>query len=277
MGSEAVEVLKQVKTMWMSDFKKYLVPALELMVDLLIMMFTIMLLTIPLYFLSIPLVIFIDSQTLWISVAVIPFFILLYLLFFFLALIGRSIIDGGTVKVTDSLMRGEEYRFWDILRKGWAGKWQYMKLELSIMLVQMGIIYGFLGLVALLAIPLVILVIAEPLWVPILVMIVIVAFVVLLPISIFLIPLPFFSFSIHHREDKGAFRSVSTALKFMLHRKKDTFILGGVFYLVILIGSYIPGLGILVQSCANIFMYQCALLIFPEKKDRFDIPMFRKL
>jgi len=268
MGSEVVEVLKQVKDMWMSDLKRYIVPALELLVISFILIFLIMIFVFPLYFLSIPSVIFMEGQAYWFSFLLIPLVILFYLLLFFISLFARSIIDGGTVKVVGGLMNGEDYRFFDILRKGWAGKWHYMKLELVNMVVQMTIVYSIFGLAVLIMILLLLVFGVDTLFMLVTLAILVGAIIVLIPVSIFMIPFPFFSFTIHYREGTGALRSAGRALRFMMGRKWDTFLLGSVFYLIVMVGGYIPGAGLIIQMCANIFMYQCSLLLFPGKVKR---------
>ena len=268
MGSEVVEVLKQVKDIWMSDIKRYIIPALELMVISFILMFFIMILTVPLYFLSIPFVIFMESQASWLTLLLIPLLIMFYLILFFISLIARSIIDGGTVKVVGGLMKGEDYRFFDIFRRGWAGKWNYMKLELVNMVVQMTIVYSIFGLAVLVIIILLLIFGFGPLSTLIVLATLVGAAIVIIFVSIFMIPFSFFTFTIHYREGTGALRSAGRALRFMMGRKWDTLLLGSVFYLIVMVGGYIPGAGLIIQMCANIFMYQCSLLLFPGKVKR---------
>ncbi len=80
-----------------------------------------------------------------------------------------------------------------------------------------------------------------------------------------MIPLTFLAFTYDLRENTGAIRSVGKAISFMRANKKQTFILGGMFYIGVMIGSSIPFIGILVSAAANLFMYDMMLEIVPQK------------
>lgn len=268
MGKEGdvIPVLKDTSNRWRDDPKKYILASLEYAADLLIFTAIMFVIFLPLFFLLIFLQLTYFDDTF--SAGYILLRVLLQAAIYPLAFLVRAILNGGSIATIDSFNKGEQYRFFDVLRRGWKGKWDYIRVQFSVG------IFMFL-LVIILLFPLIASIALIILFIDnvaatmvIILMIMVLALLVLLlmiPLYIFLYPLIFISFMHNHRERIGGIASVRRSLRWMMENKKKTFIFGGVYFIGTIIVGYIPLVGILFLGALNLFMFDMTLNMFPEK------------
>jgi hypothetical protein len=258
--------LKETFNSWKEYPRKYILASLEYTADMLIFTAIMILVYLPLFFLLFFLQITYFEDAF--SAGYIFLRILIQVALYPTAFLGRAILNGGSISTIDSFNKGEEYRFFDVLRRGWKRKWDYIRVEFAVGIFMFLLIFVLISpLVAsiLLAI-LVIENIAATLVIILMIMVLVLLLMVLMiPLFIFLYPLIFLSFMHNHRDRIGGIASVRRSLKWMMANRKKTFIFGGLYFIGTILVGYIPFAGILLAGALNLFMFDMTLRMFPKK------------
>ena len=266
-----VDAAREAFDDWKGDFQKYLMPSLEFCLDALIYSSITSLIMIPIVFIFIfPMLLMGNPEEGFDPSLFMLVYIPIYLFSSLIGLIGRSILEGGMVRVVRKMQDGGNYSFFDIVKAGWKDKWKYLKIEFSCYIFQVGVILG-ITIVPTTVIALIMFVFIEShllllICLILLLFVLMMTAIALIPLMIFFIPMTFIAFTYNMNEETGGVGSTRKALNYMWGNKKDTFILGGIFYLFGIVGSMVPGVGILLISAGNIFMYQIMCKMFPKGK-----------
>lgn len=269
-GLSGMDIILQVKDEWFKDLRRYLIPSLELMVAMLILVLPIMFILVPLGYLPLIMMYFIAEEQMYTLIPILAVFIILfYVLVIFYSIVINGIMMGGASAVSRRLMRGGDYRFFDIVKTGWRYRRRFIPVAGAIFITHMLIVNG-LGFILFGAVsPFFLLVLIHPLFLIIPVLLLVLAYLALIIFNLFFMIFPYLTFTYHIHYKTRAWGSVRGALGFMMKKKGTVLLFGGFFYLVQLIGSMIPGLALFLTPAAMLFIHQCLHIALEEEKEVF--------
>ena len=168
--------------------------------------------------------------------------------------------------VAKRMMKGEKYEFLDIVKTGWKNRKRVIPLAGATLLTQIGISNIVSIVLFMIVLPFFFLVFLHPIFFIIPLFLFMVVYVLMIIFSIFLLPFPYLTFTYQQKYKTTAWKSVQGSLKFMMKEKKTVFQFGVFMYLVQMVGSLVPGLGMIVTFASILYVHQCLGLALERER-----------
>jgi len=253
-----IEIITIVKDEWVNDFRRFLIPSLELMVIALMMVLPIILIAIPLSYIPFIMIYFIAEQQMVILIPLMILFSILFYVFIILfSIVVNGVIIGGTTVVSKRVWERGEYQFFDILKTGWKHRKKFIPLAGATILTQI-LIGNIVSLCIMIVIaPFFFLAMIHPALIVIPMMLFFLAYIPLIVFNLFFMTFPYVTFTYYYRNKTRPWDSVKGGLRFMMRNKGMCLLFGGFIYIIQMISSILPGLALFTSPASIVFIHQC--------------------